>query len=56
MLDALRELPVDEVLVVENAPNPGLDERSGVRVLRPGRNLGIAARNLAAREARASSC
>jgi GT2 family glycosyltransferase len=51
VLDALAELPVDEVLVVENAPSPELEERPGVRVLRPGRNLGIAARNLAAREA-----
>ena len=52
VLDALRQLPVDEVLVVENAPSPGLDEQPGVRVLRPNRNLGIAARNLAAREAK----
>jgi GT2 family glycosyltransferase len=52
VLDALRQLPVDEVLVVENAANPGLDQRPGVRVLRPNRNLGIAARNLAAREAK----
>jgi GT2 family glycosyltransferase len=51
VLDALADLPVDEVLVVENAPNPELEERRGVRILRPGRNLGIAARNLAAREA-----
>jgi GT2 family glycosyltransferase len=52
VLDALAELPVDEVLVVENAPSPQLEERAGVRVLRPGRNLGIAARNLGAREAK----
>jgi GT2 family glycosyltransferase len=52
VLDALAKLPVDEVLVVENAPNPGLEELPDVRVLRPGRNLGIAARNLAAHEAR----
>jgi GT2 family glycosyltransferase len=51
VLDALAELPVDEVLVVENGPNPELEERPGVRVLRPGQNLGIAARNLAARDA-----
>jgi len=51
VLDALEEVPVDEVIVVENAPNPGLEERPGLRVLRPGQNLGIAARNLAAREA-----
>jgi GT2 family glycosyltransferase len=51
VLEALRDLPVDEVIVVENAPNPELDEWPGVRILRPERNLGIAARNLAAREA-----
>jgi GT2 family glycosyltransferase len=52
VLDALADLPVDEVVVVENAPSPELEERPGVRVLRPGSNLGIAARNLAAREAK----
>ena len=51
MLDALQQLPVDEVIVVENAPNPQIEERPGLKILRPGRNLGIAARNLAAREA-----
>lgn len=51
MLEALRDLPVDEVIVVENAPNPELEEWPGVHILRPERNLGIAARNLAAREA-----
>jgi GT2 family glycosyltransferase len=52
VLDALAGLPVDEVIVVENAPNPALEERPGVRILRPRRNLGIAARNVAAREAK----
>jgi GT2 family glycosyltransferase len=51
VLEALRDLPVDEVIVVENAPNPELEEWPGVHILRPERNLGIAARNLAAREA-----
>jgi GT2 family glycosyltransferase len=51
VLDALEKLPVDEVIVVENGPSPELANRPGVRVLRPGRNLGIAARNLAASEA-----
>jgi GT2 family glycosyltransferase len=51
VLDALAESPVDEVIVVENAPNPELEDRPEVRILQPGRNLGIAARNLAAREA-----
>lgn len=51
MLDALQQLPIDEVIVVENAPNPQIEERPGLKILRPGRNLGIAARNLAAREA-----
>ena len=51
VLDELAKVPVDEVLVVENGPNPVLESRDDVRILRPGRNLGIAARNLAAREA-----
>jgi len=51
VLDALQQLPVDEVIVVENAPNPQIEERPRLKILRPGRNLGIAARNLAAREA-----
>jgi GT2 family glycosyltransferase len=50
VLDALAELPVDEVIVVENGPNPQLEGRTRIHVLRPGRNLGIGARNLAARE------
>jgi len=51
VLDALREEALDGVIVVENGPNPVLEGREDVRVLRPGRNVGIAARNLAAREA-----
>ena len=51
VLDELAKVPVDEVIVVENGPNPVLESRDDVRILRPGRNLGIAARNLAAREA-----
>jgi GT2 family glycosyltransferase len=51
VLDALEQLPVDEVIVVENGPNQELDGRDDVRVLRPGRNVGIMGRNLAAREA-----
>ena len=52
VLDALGDEPLGEVIVVENGPNLELEERPGVRILRPGRNLGIAARNLAAREAK----
>jgi len=51
VLDALEQLPVDEVIVVENGPNKELEGRDGVRVLKPGRNLGIMGRNLGAREA-----
>jgi GT2 family glycosyltransferase len=51
VLDELARAPVDEVLVVENGPNPELEGRD-VRVLSPGRNIGIEARNLAAREAK----
>ncbi len=51
VLDALEQLPVDEVIVVENGPNEALEGRQGVRVLRPGQNLGIMGRNLAAEEA-----
>jgi len=53
VLDALEELAVDEVIVVVNGPNEELHRRErNLRVLRPGSNLGISARNLAAREAR----
>ncbi|MGH2996577.1 MAG: glycosyltransferase family 2 protein [Gaiellaceae bacterium] len=54
VLDRLAGLPVDEVLVVDNG---GEAEEAGagrdrVRVLKPGSNIGVAGRNLAAREAR----
>jgi GT2 family glycosyltransferase len=56
VLERLDELPVDEVLVVENGPGGELDDvvagHARVRLLQPGENLGIAGRNLAAREAR----
>lgn len=53
VLDELERLPVDEVIVVENGPNPELDRRKrAVRIIRPGKNIGITARNLAARESR----
>ncbi len=52
VLDALEQLPVDEVIVVENGHNnPELEGREGLRVLKQGRNLGIVSRNLAATEA-----
>jgi GT2 family glycosyltransferase len=51
VLDALAQLPVDEIIVVENGPNEELEGREGVRVLSPGTNLGIMARNVAAIEA-----
>jgi GT2 family glycosyltransferase len=56
VLDRLAELPVDEVIVVDNASSDDtarvLRERSGVTLLEPGENLGLAGRNLAAKEAR----
>jgi GT2 family glycosyltransferase len=52
VLDTLADLPLDEVIVVENGPNPELEGRQGVRIVRPARNLGIGGRNLAAREAK----
>jgi len=51
VLDALEQLPVDEVIVVENGHNQELEGREGLRVLRPGRNVGVRSRNLAAIEA-----
>ncbi len=56
VLDALEQLPVDEVIVVENGPNGKELAADGIRVLRPGRNLGIEGRNLGAREARNDLC
>ena len=57
VLDRLAELPVDEVLVVDNGSEDDTAElvraRGGnVRLLEQGSNLGIAGRNRAAREAR----
>ena len=57
VLDRLAELPVDEVLVVDNGSEDDTVERvqargGKVRVLPQGANLGLAGRNLAAREAR----
>ncbi len=51
VLDALEQLPVDEVIVVENGHNPEVEGRKGLRVLEQSRNLGIMSRNLAATEA-----
>jgi GT2 family glycosyltransferase len=56
VLDRLAELPVDEVVLVENgatgvADAVGAGSRSGVRVIRLEENIGIAGRNLAAEHA-----
>lgn len=54
VLDRLRELPVDEVVVVDNGSTDGtaaaLGERDDVVAIEPGANLGIAGRNLGARK------
>jgi GT2 family glycosyltransferase len=55
MLERLAPLPIDEVLIVDNGSTSGLGEIlvpfERVRVLEPGKNVGVAGRNLAAREA-----
>jgi GT2 family glycosyltransferase len=55
-LDRVVALPVDEIIVVDNGSDGGLRALEArydrMRVLDPGANLGIAGRNLAAREAR----
>ncbi len=55
LLERLASLPIDEVLVVDNGSDAGLGETlapyEGIRLLEPGKNLGVAGRNLAAREA-----
>lgn len=51
VLDRLAELPVDEILVVDNGVDLDDFARDGVRLIRPPRNLGIAGRNVAAAEA-----
>ena len=56
VLEHLATLPLDEVVVVDNGSSAGLGELvapyDSVRLLDPGRNLGVAGRTLAAREAR----
>jgi GT2 family glycosyltransferase len=55
-LDRLARLPVDEVIVVDNASGDGTAElvrsRAGVRLVEADHNIGSAARNLGARAAR----
>ena len=57
VLDRLRALPVDEIVVVDDSENETAEflreqEDEKVNVIRPGKNLGIAGRNLAAGEAK----
>ena len=56
VLDRLADLPVDEAVVVENGATGATAEaraaERGARVIRSAENVGIAARNLAAEEAR----
>ena len=55
VLERLRGLPVDEILVVDNSSSDGTAGASAagspVRLLEPGRNLALAGRNLAAEQA-----
>ena len=56
-LDRLRDQPVDEVIVVDNASEDGTAElvrsrNSPVKLIETGDNLGIAGRNLGAEDAR----
>jgi GT2 family glycosyltransferase len=53
VLDELERLPVDEVIIVVNGAEPEIASRDlDLRFIRPGSNLGMSARNLAAEEAR----
>jgi GT2 family glycosyltransferase len=55
-LDRLSSLPIDEIIVVDNGSSEELvaelEDRPEIKLLRPGANLGLAARNLAAEHAR----
>lgn len=55
-LERLSALPLGEIIIVDNGSAAGLRDVAGqfdgVRLLEPGRNLGVGGRNLAAREAR----
>lgn len=56
VLERLRDLPLDEILVVDNDSSDGTAEAvrdlgSPVRLLEPGRNLALGGRNLAAEQA-----
>jgi N-acetylglucosaminyl-diphospho-decaprenol L-rhamnosyltransferase len=53
VLDQLERLPVDEVIIAVNGPDPDVGKRDlDLRLIRSGTNLGIMARNRAAKEAR----
>ena len=52
VLNELERLPVDEVIIAVNGPDPDVGNRDlNVRLIRSGTNLGIMARNRAAQEA-----